>query len=214
VSDPQPYVPPVLPEVDHLPSTTFFTTFAVILGAVPDDIKNDRRFLWTYVHLVRVIDKAIREYTAARDAALKAAAITFDRESVVPPNALANKGHYVMLVTDHLETCLDATHRAVAALALLRTKGIGTSAKPLDSDAVERLKDIRDAMQHTPDRLIAEGLRRDRRPFGPEDPYGIQPAEHHVTIGAERPLTYVELVNLMEKCYRASEIIGGRPSTA
>jgi hypothetical protein len=38
------------------------TVFAVILRAVPEDLKADRRFLWTYVHLTRVTDKAIREY--------------------------------------------------------------------------------------------------------------------------------------------------------
>ena len=150
----QTYVSPVLPAADHLPSASVNTGLAVLLGAVPPDIKADRRFLWTYVHLVRVTDKAIREYNSARDATLKAAAITFSSDPV-PPGELANKAHYVMLGTDHLETCLDATHRAVEAVALLRTKGIGTSAKIPDPDAVDRLKNIRDAMQHALDRLIA-----------------------------------------------------------
>ena len=183
-----------------------------MLGAVPDDIKADRRFLWTYVHLVRVTDKAIREYNCARDAVQKAEAITFSSDPV-PPTEVANKAHYVMLGADHLETCLDATHRAVAAVALLRAKGIGATANRPARGAVKRLKAIRDAMQHTLDRLIAENLRQDRQAFGPDDPYGISPSEHDVTIGAERPLTYVELVALMENCYRAAQVIGGIPAT-
>jgi hypothetical protein len=97
----QTYVSPVLPAADHLPSASVNTGLAVLLGAVPADIKADRRFLWTYVHLVRVTDKAIREYNSARDATLKAAAITFSSDPV-PPGELANKAHYVMLGTDHL----------------------------------------------------------------------------------------------------------------
>lgn len=203
------YVSPVLPAVDHLPSASVKTSLAVLLGAVPADIKADRRFLWIYVHLVRVTDKAIREYNAARDATRKAKSITFS-SGPVPPAEVADKGHYVMLGADHLESCLDTTHRAVEAVALLRKKGIGASVKMPAPDAVKRLKGIRHAMQHALDRLIAEDLRKGRQAFGPGDPYGISPSEHQVTIGAEQPLTYVELVDLMESCYRAAEVIGGR----
>jgi hypothetical protein len=180
-----------------------------MLGAVPEDLKADRRFLWTYVHLTRVTDKAVREYNAARDVIRESESIVFSGP-VVGPGEVANKSHYVMLYTDHLESCVDATHRAVSAGKLLRDKGIGMSASIPDRHAAGRLARIRNAMQHTVNRLIGEDLRPGQHAFGPDDPYGINPLKHGLTIGAEPSLTYLELVGLMETCYRAAEVIGGR----
>jgi hypothetical protein len=119
---------------------------------------------------------------------------------IVTRGELANKSHYVMLYTDHLESCVDAAYRAVSAVKLLRGKGIGTSATIPDRDVAGRLERIRHAMQHTVNRLIGEDLRPGQIAFGSNDPYGISPRKHELTIGAEPSVTYAELVTLMESC--------------
>lgn len=163
-----------------------------------------------FTHLNHVTDKAVREYCAARKSVRNLASIDFG--DAITLDKLGSAGQHLRLATDHLETCLDATYRGICATALLRKKGFGTNAARPARGAVKRLEKIRDATQHTINRLLDENLKPGWTPFpfGPEDPYGIRLRERELTIGAEQPLTYVELVDLMESCYRTAQAIGGR----
>lgn len=206
----EPVVVPVLPSVDHLPPAAVMSILFAMLGAVPTDLKAaGQPIQMAYNYLTRITDKAVREYNAAQNAVRESEAVVLG-DPPIPFEKVASKGHLLRLATDHLETCLDATHRAICAVQLLRSKGIGADITSPDPDVVARLEHIRHAMQHALDRLIGENLRPGRRAFGPKDPYGLSPREHELMIGAEQPLTYVELVGLMEHCYRAAEVIGGR----
>uniref|UniRef100_A0AB39U1Q5 Uncharacterized protein n=1 Tax=Mycolicibacterium phage Alyssa1 TaxID=3240801 RepID=A0AB39U1Q5_9CAUD len=200
---------PELPPLDHLPQASMRARLILRQkGGVPADLQADRRYLWGYVHLTRVVDKAIREYNAAREAGRKfgqptAESYTFEEAATMTP--------YLLLTCDHLETCIDATHEAVEAAKALRDAGVGTQAPLPDTESVRRLVEIRHAVQHTNHRLIDTGsLRPGRRPFGPDDPYGVSPQKDHLVIGAEDPLTYAALVKLIETLYRTSELIGER----
>lgn len=204
-----PVVAPKLPSVDHLPPAAVQSMFNAMIGALPADLRAaDLRIRMAYNHLTRLADKAIREYQSARNAVQAFDSITLSES--VPFEVVGEKGYQLRLVTDHLENCLDATHRSVCAAKLFRDKGIGPNAPVPDKRAADRLTGMRHALQHSLERLIGENLRADRRPFGPKDPYGLCPLEHELTIGAEPPLSYAELVGLMESCYRAAEVIGGR----
>ena len=196
--------PPVLPPVDHLPSVMLQRTILVALNAIPDELKT-HGIRWTYVHMVRLTEKAIREYNAARNAYAEADSID---ESEEGDSVWVRKAHLAGCGTDHLDTCVDATHRAITAAKRLFGKGIGSAADLPDQDASNRLNAIRDAMQHADDRLMADNLRAGRLPFGPGDPFGINPREDELTIGAEKPVRYVELVGLMESCYRFADVGG------
>uniref|UniRef100_A0AB39U2S1 Uncharacterized protein n=1 Tax=Mycolicibacterium phage JSForest2 TaxID=3240807 RepID=A0AB39U2S1_9CAUD len=176
--------------------------------SVPADLAADRRYLWGYVHLTRLVDKAIREYNAAREAGQKfgqptAESYTLEEAATMTP--------YLLRACDHLESCVDATHGAAEAAKSLRDAGVGTQAPSPDTESVRRLTEIRHAVQHTNQRLIdTDSLWPGRRPFGPDDPYGISPRKDHLVIGAEDPLTYAALVELIETLYRTSELIGDR----
>jgi hypothetical protein len=175
-------------------------------GGVPPSLKADRRYLWGYVHLTGLVDKAIREYNAARNAA-REYGLEIDSSDRRTPDMVP---HY-LVACDHLETCIDATHRAVEAAKALRDAGVGEEAPQPNPASVKRIEEIRHAVQHTHHRLIdTDSLRPNRRPFGPEDPYGISAEKDYLVIGAEAPLTYVELVELVQACYLASEVIGDR----
>lgn len=95
---------------------------------------------------------------------------------------------YYLMACDHLETCVDATHRAIEAAKALREVGVGKEAPQPNPASVKRIQELRHAVQHTNHRLIdTESLRPDRRAFGPEDPYGIAADRDHLVIGAEDP---------------------------
>lgn len=196
---------PELPLLDHLPQASMRARLLIrCKGGVPDNLKADRRHLWGYVHLTGLADKAIREYDAARECsqALKRRQGERGTPDMVP---------YLLFCSDHLETCVDATHRAVEAAKALRDAGVGRQAAEPKSASVQRIREIRHAVQHTSHRLIdTDKLHASRRPFGPQDAYGISARRDDLVIGAEDPLTYVELIDLIENCYRAAELIGER----
>jgi hypothetical protein len=201
---------PELPAVDHFPPGVVHSVLFAMLGETPEACRSDRSLMKVFTLLNHVTDKAVREYSAARDSVRELASIEiFD---AITLEIVGNAGQQLRLATDHLETCLDATHRGMCAVALFRERGFGASAPRADQGAVDRLKYIRDTVQHAPDRLLEdpEQLRRGRLPIGPEDPYGIRLREYELTIGTDQPLTYVELVSLMENCYRTAQVIGGR----
>ncbi|MEH3141775.1 MAG: hypothetical protein PGN37_16670 [Mycobacterium kyogaense] len=196
---------PVLPPLDHLQQASVRARATLrYKGGVPPELKADRRYLWGYVHLTRLVDKAIREYNAAREAGRLFGVQKIEGGSLdmVP---------YLLRACDHLENCVDATHRAVEALQALRAAGVGTRSPEPNAESVRRIQEIRHAVQHTSHRLIdTDSLNKKRRPFGPQDPYGIAPQKDHLAIGAEDPLAYVDLVELIETCYKAAELIGDR----
>jgi hypothetical protein len=209
---PTPYIPPVLPPLELEPALVL-NTFGALIGAMPDHLKADIRLAYLHAHLVRVTDKAAREYNVARSLILAWGAPLPSDVEMIPwdeTGAFLTKAHSLAVSTDHLESCIEATHRATNAVAMFRKKGIGTKTVVLDAGAVRRLKEIRDAMQHMIHRLFEIDLQKGRRAFGSQDPYGISPREYELTIGAEDPLTYVDLVSLIEGCYRSAEGIGGR----
>lgn len=198
----------VLPDLPTLgvSSDLMETLFSAMLGAVPDSLRADHRYLWLYVHLVRMLDKAISEYDGAGKAWARAEALT-EQDWIRKFNDLLAGAH-------HIENCVDATHRAVTAATLLRNKCFGVSFSAPNSGAILRLNNIRDAMQHTPERLLDKDLRPGRLPFRIDqgDPYAISPRKHELAIGQEAPLTYTELVALIEWCDLAARAVGRSPA--
>lgn len=174
------------------------------------ELRADRPALCAYIHMTRVADKAIREYNEAREGFE-----AVDFSSIAEPGDPARISEITTVfnrafrASDHLESCVESTHRAVVMLDLLRGRGFGWHAQYPKSDTARRLKDIRDAMQHSGDRLIGD-LLPGRRAFDLEnlDPYCLSPRGDHVLIGSERPLKYVELIDLMATCYHAAKAIG------
>lgn len=83
-----------------------------------------------FANLARLLDKALREYDAARDAL-----ITY----LNPPDAQLRTSGYVIVV-DHMENTIGATHRAVVIQEVLRSRGFGRSAPRLTEAQELRLR--------------------------------------------------------------------------
>lgn len=203
---------PELPPLDYLPQASMRARLLVWRGAIPENLRANGGYRWGYVHLTRLADKAIREYNAARESV--GAFDPLDDDKTFSDEEVAGMTPYLLLANDHLETCVDATHSAVKSARALWKALRGGRVPKLNTSAAKRLERLRNASQHTHNRLIdPQNLppgSDDRRPFGPQDPYGISAKKDHLVIGAEDPLTYRELIGLIENCYRTAELIGDR----
>lgn len=88
-----------------------------------------------FMNLTRLVDKALREYDASRDALTR---------YVNPPDDQLRTSGYVIAV-DHMENCISAAHRAVVITETLRARGYGRSAPRLTNGQQERLGFLRNA---------------------------------------------------------------------
>jgi hypothetical protein len=133
-----------------------------------------------WVNLVRLSDKALREYGAARSELL---------DYVLWKGELRALGSY-MRGTDHLENCVEAVHRAAVYARNLQADGLGRDAT---APKVERFRAVRDLIAHADDR-IARTSRRGRQgtPISEGHFVALTPRERELCIGSAT-LAYVEL---------------------
>ncbi len=205
---------PVLPAASgELEPLAADAVVLAMLGFLPIELRREPPIRWAYAHFARVTDMAIREYESAREQFEVWDPAQAQKIGDVPDSdrqrAVAGVMQGLLIGDGHLETCVEALHRALVALKLLQSKGVGRGVDMPNADAANRLRDIRDAVQHAGDRLIGR-LNPGRRAFDVEnlDPYTLSPREHDFFIGSEKPVTYRELVDLMETCHRAVDRIG------
>jgi hypothetical protein len=94
-----------------------------------------------FVNLCRLTDKAINEYKAARAAVM---------------DYVSSEGNpaYLLRAIEHLENCIDAIYRAVLNGEALRNNNIGRGAPRLTDKQRASLKAVRDAIEHSDERLL------------------------------------------------------------
>ncbi|HLZ24663.1 MAG TPA: hypothetical protein VKQ30_21305 [Ktedonobacterales bacterium] len=152
--------------------------------------------LGIWMNFVRLTDKALREYDAAR-----AELIAYVEQE--GPWRLS-RYHRAM---DHLENCVNATHRAVLNAKALQRHGIGRSAPRLTERQERRLRLMRHAIEHADERLDPPSG-SSWPTFQTGEPYALRLANRAMVIGGN-DLTYRELVSAMNKMYRTIEAIRG-----
>jgi hypothetical protein len=150
-----------------------------------------------FVNLVRLSDKSLREYDAAR-AELMAYVENYEDNWGINP--------YVRAI-DHMENCIDATHRAVLNAAALRINGFGRKALKVTEHQERRLRFFRNTIEHIDERLIGTP-RRNRPNLQAADPFTLRLANKVMVIGQDS-LTYRELVAIITKMYVTIEAIRG-----
>jgi hypothetical protein len=150
-----------------------------------------------FMNFSRLTDKALREYDAARAELLL----------YVSPHDGLRLGPYLRAI-DHMENCVSATHRAVLNARALRANKIGRAAPRLTQLQEQRLAHLRNAVEHSDEKLIGKQKFKDSPPFDKVDPYSLRLANTSMVIG-KHALTYKELVSAMTKCHRTIETIRG-----
>jgi len=185
-----------MPGVDHLSNKgTLNVLLDRTFSGLPSGLPPDRTMVGLFMNFSRLTDKALREYDAARTELLL----------YVSPHDELRPSPYLRAI-DHMENCVSATHRAVLNARALRANKIGRAAPRLTQLQEQRLKDLRDAIEHSDEKLLGKQKVKKSPPFDKMDPYSLRLANTSMVIG-KHVLTYKELVSAMTKCHRTIETI-------
>jgi hypothetical protein len=187
-----------MPGVDHLSNMgTLNVLLDRTLSGLPSGLPPDRTMVGLFMNFSRLTDKALREYDAARAELLH----------YVAPVDEFRIGPYLRAI-DHMENCVSATYRAILNAQALRANKIGRAAPRLTQLQEQRLRDLRNAVEHSDEKLLGKQKFKKSPPFDKVDPYSLRLANASMVIG-KVVLTYKELVSAITKCYRTIETIRG-----
>lgn len=184
-----------MPPVDHL-SNRSATNLLLdrALSGVPAGLPPDRMLIGLFTNFVRLTDKALREYDAARTELL----------AFVTPDITLHTNFYLRAI-DHMENCVNALHRAVLNARALREQRIGRAGPRLTERQEQRLRYARNAFEHADEKVL--GASRVKN-FGRSEPFSLRLANTSMIIG-DHVLTYQEIVSAMTKCHTTIEVIRG-----
>jgi hypothetical protein len=191
-----------MPPVDDLSNKgTLNVLLDRALSGIPARLPPDRTVIGLFMNFARLTDKALREYDAARAEVLL---------YVSPHDGPLRISPYLRAI-DHMENCVSATHRAVLNAQALQANKIGRSAPRLTPRQEQRLAYLRNAIEHSDEKL--QGLQKFKNspPFDKTDPYSLRLANTSMAIGAN-VLTYKQLVSIMTKCHKTIEVIRKAPT--
>jgi len=187
-----------MPAVDHLSNKgTLNVLLDRTLGGLPAGLPPDRTMIGLFMNFARLTDKALREYDAAR-----AELLLF-----VSPHDGLRTSPYLRAI-DHMENCVSATHRAVLNARALQTNKIGRAGPRLTQLQEQRLAYLRNAVEHSDEKLLGKQKFKNSPPFDKVEPYSLRLANTSMVIG-KNVLTYKELVSAMTKCHKTIEVIRG-----
>jgi AcrR family transcriptional regulator len=153
------------------------------LGRVPGPTQHPESGMW--INLVRLTDKALREYEGARGELELGEWLTARHDS--PRLSSYFRG------IDYLEDCVVTTHRAVLHASELRKSGWGIGAPTVTSRQEQRLRLARNGVEHTDDWLGNKRIKEGQV-------HTLTPIDRRMQIGKEQ-LTYRELASCIEKLY-------------
>jgi len=139
--------------------------------------------------LVKLTDKAIREYEAAR---VELGAYVNSPRTHVSPYFTA---------ADHLENTVGAAHRALLHGQELRASGFGRAAPPATVGQLDRLRLLRNRIEHSDQRLRSGNIKEGSA-------FVLSATERSLHFGDVR-LTYRDLSSCIRKAYRQVEAIRG-----
>jgi hypothetical protein len=190
-----------MPAVDHLSNKGTLNllldrTFSVLPAGLPPD----RTMVGLFMNFSRLTDKALREYDAARAELLL----------YVSPHDGLRTSPYLRAI-DHVENCVSATHRAVLNAQALGENKIGRAAPRLTPSQEQWLAHLRNAVEHSDEKLLGKQKFKSSPPFDKIDPYSLRLANTCMVIGKD-VLTYKELVSAMTKCHKTIEVIRRVPT--
>ncbi len=163
-------------------------TLGRLIGQDPGPDGHPEAGLWT--NLVRLTDKALREYEAGR-------------AELAQWLQGRSHGHWSPFFrgVDYLENTITATHRAVLYGRELRRHGYGKKAVGVTTNQENVLRIMRNHIEHTDDKLLKGQIKEG-------EVYMLTPRERGLELGAHR-LPYRTLASCIVKAHRQIGAIGG-----
>jgi hypothetical protein len=188
-----------LPSVDHLSNNgSLNVVLDRTLGGGPTGFPQHRSALGLLSNFVRLVDKSLREYDAARA----------ELALYVEPHAGTLRTSPYIRAVDHMENCVGAAHRSVLNAKALRELGLGRGAPRLTELQEARLGHVRNAIEHSDEKLLGKQRFKKSPAFSSDQPYSLRLANSAMVIGG-LVLTYKDLASAMTKMYQAVEKIRG-----
>jgi hypothetical protein len=187
---PDPGVTYEIPDLsDYLAANVLNAALDSVSGNASGPREHPQLGLWQ--NLVRLTDKAIREYEAARE-----------NLSEYGEFAFAGRLSPYFLALDHFENSIDAVFRAGLYLEMLR-KHAGFDLQPATTSQLAAVKKLRNAIQHTEEKLVDGEIQMGQ-------PTVLTTRATGLELGPVT-LAYLDLKCLIEVAHRAIEQIRPAP---
>jgi hypothetical protein len=204
----QPFTPSLtearLPSVDHMFNQGMLN---VILdrtfGGPPAGVPRERPGVGLFNNLVRLTDKALREYDAARFELIDYLRGRDD----IPRQRGVRTSPYIRAV-DHMENVISALARGLSSRARLQALGFGRDAPRIPAALQQDVVRLRDMIEHADDRLTKGSTRPSRQPFKDQEPYAVRLENDWAWMG-DWKIDYRDLVTLITYLFEFIELLRG-----
>jgi len=204
----QPFTPSLtearLPSVDHMFNQGMLNVILDrTLGGPPAGVPRERPGVGLFSNLVRLTDKALREYDAARFELID----YLDGRDGIPRQRGVRTSPYIRAV-DHMENVISALARGMSSRDRLQALGFGRGAARIPAALHQDVVRLRDMIEHADDRLTKGSTRPSRQPFKDQEPYALRLENEWAWMG-DWKINYQDLVTLITYLYQFIELLRG-----
>lgn len=156
-----------------------------------------------FSNLVRLTDKALREYDAVRFELMD----YLDGRDGTPRKGGVRTSPYIRAV-DHMENVISALSRGMSSRDRLQVLGFGRDAPKIPVALRHDVVQLRDMIEHADERLTKESTKPTRKPFTTQEPYAIRLENDWAWMGGWR-IEYRDLVTIITNLYEFVELLRG-----
>jgi hypothetical protein len=141
-----------IPDVDHMFNKNVLNDVLDRMFGGGPAVMTDYMRMGLWINFVRLTDKALREYDAAR-------AELIDYVSDIGGGNFNFRISPYVRAVDHMENAVSATHQAVLDLKALHERGVGAKKRLLTELHEERLRKLRHSVEQTNARSVVRSSR-------------------------------------------------------
>lgn len=193
-----------MPSVDHMFNQGMLNVILDrTVGGSPGGVPRERPAVGLFNNLVRLTDKALREYDAARFELID----YLDGRDGSPRQLGVRTSPYIRAV-DHTENVVSALTRGVASCERLQALGFGRDAPKMPAALRLDVVRIRDMIEHADERLTKGSTKASRQPFEDQEPYALRLEDDFAWIGGWR-IDYRDVVTVLTYLYEFVELLRG-----
>ncbi len=185
-----------MPSVDHMFNQGMLnvvldrTSGGVVAGA-----PHARPAVGLFSNLVRLTDKALREYDVARFELID----YLNHRNRTARHGAVRISPYIRAV-DHMENVVSALARGISSRERLQNLGFGRAAPKMPAALRLDIVRIRDMVEHADDRLTKQNVRASRQPFTDQEPYTLRLENDFAWIG-DWKIDYLDIVDAITYLY-------------
>ncbi len=192
-----------MPSVDHMFNQGMLNLLLDrALSGLPPKLPREFVEVGLFTNLVRLTDKSLREYDAARFELFD----YLDGWAAEPRKGLRTSP-YIRAI-DHMENVFSALARGINCIDRLRSRGVDRDGPKISSTLREDVTRMRDMVEHADDRLTKSSARVSRPNFEQGQPYALRLENEFMLLG-NWMVRYDDLVTIISLLYETVASIRG-----